>query len=105
MSGVEKKIELRFSVVFLNLGRRPYLTHLDVSVENGLFRLKPKSGFLRPFLMQSDLSVENGLFRMKPKSGFLRGLKRAFSTRLFSTENSDWRIQSKKCFFDSTFFD
>ena len=45
MSGVEKKIELRFSVVFLNLGRRPYLTHLDVSVENGLFRLKPKSGF------------------------------------------------------------
>ena len=35
--------------------------------------------------MQSDLSVENGLFRLKPKSGFL--------------------TQSKKGFFDSTFFD
>ena len=40
---------------------------------------------LRPFLMQSDSSVENGLFRLKPKSGFL--------------------TQSKKGFFDSTFFD
>ena len=40
---------------------------------------------LRPFLMQSDLSVENGLFRLKPNSGFL--------------------TQSKKGFFDSTFFD
>ena len=40
---------------------------------------------LRPFLMQSDLSVENGLFRLKPKSSFL--------------------TQSKKGFFDSTFFD
>ena len=35
--------------------------------------------------MPSDLSVENGLFRLKPKSGFL--------------------TQSKKGFFDSTFFD
>ena len=26
---------------------------------------------LRPFLIQSDLSVENGRFRLKPKSGFL----------------------------------
>ena len=25
----------------------------------------------RPFLMQSDLSIENGLFRLKHKSGFL----------------------------------
>ena len=40
---------------------------------------------LRPFLIQSDLSVKNGLFLLKPKSGFL--------------------IQSKKGFFDSTFFD
>ena len=48
---------------------------------------------VRPFLMQSDLSVENVLFRLKPKSGFLTQSKRAFSTQLFSTENSDWRIQ------------
>ena len=40
---------------------------------------------MRPFLVQSDLSVENGLFRLNPKSGFL--------------------TQSKKGFFDSTFFD
>ena len=39
----------------------------------------------KPFLIQSDLSVENGRFRLKPKSGFL--------------------TQSKKGFFDSTFFD
>ena len=49
---------------------------------------------LRPFLMQSDLSVENGLFRLKPKSSFF-SRKRAFSTQLFLTGNSDWRIQSK----------
>ena len=41
--------------------------------------------FVRPFLIQSDFSVENGLFRLKPKSSFL--------------------TQSKKGFFDSTFFD
>ena len=45
--------------------------------------------------MQSDLSFENGLFRLKPKSGFRTQSKRAFSTQLFSTENPDWRIQSK----------
>ena len=45
--------------------------------------------------MQSDLSVEYGLFRLKPKSGFLTQSKKPFSTQLFSTENSDWRIQSK----------
>ena len=57
---------------------------------------------LRPFLMQSDLSVENGLFRLKPKSGSLTQSKKGFSTQLFSTDNSDWRIQSveKLDFFD-----
>ena len=54
---------------------------------------------VRPFLIQSDLSVENGLFRPKPKSSFLNlytvEKKRAFSTQFFSTEKSDWRIQSK----------
>ena len=45
--------------------------------------------------MQSDLSVENGLIRLKPKSGFFTQSKKAFSTQLSSTENSDWRIQSK----------
>ena len=40
---------------------------------------------LELFLTQSDLSVENGLFRLKPKSGFL--------------------TQSKKSFFDLSFFD
>ena len=33
---------------------------------------------VRPFLMQSDLSVENGLFRLKPKSGFLTQSKKGF---------------------------
>ena len=54
-----------------------------------------------PFLMQSDLSVENGLFRLKPKSGFLTQSKRGFSTQLFSAENSDWRIQSKNSTFST----
>ena len=40
---------------------------------------------VRLFLTQSDLSVENGFARLKPKSGF--------------------RTQSKKIYFDSTFFD
>ena len=56
---------------------------------------------VRPFLIQSDLSVENGLFRLKPKSSFLIQSKRAFSTQLFSTENSDWRIQSKNSTFST----
>ena len=51
---------------------------------------------LRPFLIQSDLSVENGRFRLKPKSGFLTHSKKAFST-----ENSDWRIQSKTSTFST----
>ena len=51
--------------------------------------------------MQSDLSVENGFFRLKPKSGFLTQSKRAFSTQLFSTKNSDWRIQSKNSTFST----
>ena len=42
-------------------------------------------GVVRPFLTQSDLSAENGLFRLKPKTSFL--------------------AQSKKSFFDSTFFE
>ena len=46
---------------------------------------KTRTVFVRPFLIQSDLSVDNGLFRLKPQSGFL--------------------TQSKKGFFDSTFFD
>ena len=51
---------------------------------------------IRPFLIQSDLSVENGLFRLKPKSGFLTQSKKGlFRLNFFSTENSDWRIQSK----------
>ena len=52
---------------------------------------------VRPFLIQSDSSVENGLFRLKqPTRAFLHSRKRAFSAQLFSTENSDWRIRSKK---------
>ena len=56
---------------------------------------------LRPFFKQSNMSVENGLFRLKPKSGFLRRRKRAFSTQLFSTENSDWRILSRNSTFST----
>ena len=37
-----------------------------------------------PFLMQSDLSVENGLFRLKPKSGFLmQSIKGFFDSTFF----------------------
>ena len=50
----------------------------------GVHDLANREG-LRPFLIQSNLSVENGLFQLKPKSSFL--------------------TQSKKRFFDSTFFD
>ena len=63
-----------------------------------------QSPHLRPYLMQSDLSVENGLFRLKPKSGFLTQSKKGFSTQLFSTENSDWRIQSKNSTFSTGSF-
>ena len=56
---------------------------------------------LRPFLIQSDLSVENVLVRLKPRSGFLTQSKKAFSTQLFSTENSDWLIQSKNLTFST----
>ena len=52
--------------------------------------------------MQSDLSVENGLFRLKPKSGFLTQSKKGlFRLDFFSTENSDWRIQSKNSTFST----
>ena len=54
---------------------------------------------VRPFLIQSDLSVENGIFRLKPKSSFFTQSKKermSFSSQLFSTENSDWQILSKK---------
>ena len=56
---------------------------------------------LRPFLIQSDLSVENGRFRLKLKSGFLTQSKKGFSTQLFSTEFSDWGIQSKNSTFST----
>ena len=53
---------------------------------------------VRPFRIQSDLSVENGPFRLNEgqiRLSYTTVKKRAFSTQLFSTENSDWRIQSK----------
>ena len=58
---------------------------------------------VKPFLTQSDLSFENGRFRLKPKSGFLtiHSGKRAFSTQFFSTEFSDWGIQSKNSTFST----
>ena len=38
---------------------------------------------LRAFLTQSDLSVENGLSRLKPKSGFLTQSKKSFFDGVF----------------------
>ena len=64
---------------------------------------------LRPFLIQSDLSVENGPFRSKPKSGFLmyaveKGLFRLNLFRLrIPPGGSSRKTQSKKfytCFFN-----
>ena len=52
--------------------------------------------------MQFDWSVENGLFRLKPKSVLSYAVgKRLFSTQRFSTGNSDWRIQSKNSTFST----
>ena len=56
--------------------------------------LPQKKDILGPFLTVGFVS-RNGLFRLKPKSGFLTQSKRAFSTKLFSTEFPDWGIQSK----------
>ena len=55
--------------------------------QKSVVRNYPNNGLslFRLFLTQPDLSVENGLFRLKPTSGFL--------------------TQSKRSFFDSTFFD
>ena len=39
--------------------------------------------FERPFLTQSDLSVENGLIRLKPKSDFPTPLKKGFFESIF----------------------
>ena len=38
---------------------------------------------LRPFLTQSDLSVEKGLFRLKPEPGFLIQTKKGFFDSIF----------------------
>ena len=57
--------------------------------------------WVKPFLIQSDLSVENGLFRLKPKSSFLTQSKKGFFDSTFSTENSDWWIQSRNSFFST----
>ena len=56
---------------------------------------------LRPFLIQSDLSVENGLFRLKTKSCFLAQSKKGFFDSTFLTEFSDWGIQSKHLIFST----
>ena len=55
-----------------------------------------KDWHARPFLTQSDLSVENGLFRLKPNRAFLRSRKTSFCTKHFCTDLLDWQIQSKK---------
>ena len=52
---------------------------------------------VRLFLTQSDLSVENGVLRLKPKLGFLTVEKE----QIFSTEFSDRRIQSKNLTFST----
>ena len=41
---------------------------------------KPTSA-ARPFLTQSDWSVENGLFRLKPESGFLTQSKKGIKSK------------------------
>ena len=56
---------------------------------------------VRPFLIQLDLSVENARFRLKPELGFLTQSKKGFSTQILSTENPDWRIQSKNSTFST----
>ena len=75
---LKKKIELRFSVLFVNIRRarkdRTILTKstekkdrtiLTKSTENrNYIFLLNSTLFLRPFLIQSDLSVENGRFRL-----------------------------------------
>ena len=74
-----------FFFFFSNTFLHNLLVVLGAVLDSLRVRVAPLILLLRPFLMQSDLPVENGLFRLKPKSGFL--------------------TQSKKGFFDSTFFD
>ena len=54
-------------------------------------------GVRRPFLIQSDLAV----FDWSPNRPFLYSRKRAFWTQIFSTEFSDWGIQSKNLTFST----
>ena len=47
-------------------------------VERAKYASNHRINALRPFLTQSDLSVENGLFRLKPKSGYVTQSKKGF---------------------------
>ena len=62
-----------------------YVTRTIQSVVTGQapVTLEWKNTVFRPFLMQSDLSVENGLFRLKPKSGFLTQSEKGFFDSTF----------------------
>ena len=96
----------------LTIRRRPKITQSQKGpVEKGRFRLMESNCVrigLRPFLTPSGLSVENGLLRLKPKSGLLTQYKKGFfdSTffrQSFPTGGSSRRTQSKKffaCFFN-----
>ena len=49
---------------------------------------------IRSFLTQSDLSIENYLLRLNPKSGILKSRKRDLSTQLFSTGSHTFSTRS-----------
>ena len=53
----------------------------DTQIQSTKFSHKSLS--LRPFLTLSDLSIENGRFRLKPKSGFLTRSKKSFFDSTF----------------------
>ena len=67
-------------------------TDVSIFVRDAFLTIKSnnKACFvIRPFLTQSDLSVENGLFRVKPKLGFLTThSKKGFLDSIFF----DWGI-------------
>ena len=94
---------LFLAIIFVVL--RLFLARSDLSVENSLFQLKPKSGFLTQskgnFLRSRIFQSKTAFFDSSPNRAFLHSRKRALSTQLFLTEFSDWGIQSKRSSFST----
>ena len=67
---------------------RPRKASIDVY----MIQIREEKKYSKPFLIKSDLSVENGLFRLKPKSSFLIKPKKGFLSKkgFFDSTFFDW---------------